>query len=385
MQIDIQDTLTQIQRAKQQWQTIMPNVVTSNPAASDVLPTFDELESLLEKLPDEVDVDGVAWGMAQAQLTALVQHSGTIQNAPSVPSWLWGFKNALLDAVPLKYVAKEKGVRATKQLEAKISLLENHLDEAQQAKERIESVANQWDELEGRVETLSESFDATRTEIDALKASANEAAGEITSSASTAKEQLEEMGDILQGIEEATEKQQSLFEEFEGQRDQISAYLKNANKVGLAKSFQDKRKELTWTWRGWVLVFIIGIISMIVMGYFELLPLLKEKTLDVTAISFRFLLSSPVIWLTWFAARQYAHVLRISEDYAFKEAAALAFVGYRDEIDNDPQMVEMLQQYAIRNFGENPAKMLLKKADSSSPIHDVVDKALDAFRSSEGK
>ncbi|RME57252.1 hypothetical protein D6779_09035, partial [Candidatus Parcubacteria bacterium] len=303
MKVDIGNVLEQIQQAKQRWEALLPRLnVANNPLAPDISNAFEQVEAFLGKLPNELEVNGLHWQIATQQLRAIAKYSGDPNQIQGIASWLWTFNNALLDALPLKYVAEEKGMRVTKQLEAKIRLLESYLDDAQKAKERIETVAKQWDELEERVKALSEVFDAAKIEIDKLKETANEAADEAKSSAASAKEQLKEMTKLLQGIEEATERQQALFREFEEQRDQISAYLKNANKVGLAKSFQDKRKELTWTWRGWAALFVLGICVLGYIGYHELLPLLKANTPDPVAIGFRLALSGPVIWFTWFAA-----------------------------------------------------------------------------------
>jgi hypothetical protein len=166
-------------------------------------------------------------------------------------------------------------------------------------------------------------------------------------------------------------------------REEIAGLLENANKVGLAKSFQDKRKELTTTWRLWAGAFGLGILALSLIGWFVLLPLIQDSKTDMVAFASRFLLSSPVIWFTWFAARQYGHVLRISEDYAFKEAAAMAFAGYRNEVAADPDLLKLLQESAIKNFGANPSKLLLKKADASSPVHEAIDKLLEKMKPEE--
>jgi len=288
----------------------------------------------------------------------------------------------LLDALPLKYIAKEKGVRTTKQLESKINLLESHLDNAQKAKERIESVANQWDELEERVETLSDSFEATRTEIDELKEATNEAANEAKAAATTAQEQLEEMAQLLQGIEEATEKQQALFKEFEGRRKEIAKLLEGANQAGLAASFQTRRQELDKRRRTWAVAFIGSIAFLMLNASFLVFSVTGNDIYSIQSVVHLFL-TAPLVWLAWFAARQYGFALRISEDYAFKEAAAMSFVGYRNEMATDEDMLQLLREYAIHNFGKNPADILVGSTDHSSPFHEALDKFLHKTKPDE--
>ena len=58
----------------------------------------------------------------------------------------------------------------------------------------------------------------------------------------------------------------------------------------------------------------------------------------------------------------------------------MAFTGYRNEVAADPELLKLLQESAIKNFGANPARFLLKKPDASSPLHEVFDKALDKVK-----
>ena len=46
-------------------------------------------------------------------------------------------------------------------------------------------------------------------------------------------------------------------------------------------------------------------------------------------------------------------------------------------MSGDQDMLKLLQESAIRNFGANPADMLLKRADAASPLHDALERALE--------
>lgn len=382
MIIRTEDILGQIQRVSQQWRSVAPSIA-SNPLTGEITHEIEQIESILTRLPEEVEVNALPWQTASAQLTALIQNSGNAAQAINMATWLWTFKTALLDALPAKLIVKEKGLRLTKALETRIDLIESYLAQAEAARSNLEEIADKATEMSDKVDTLSTSAEAVTKRISEHETSAAASDDAAEQALAEAKEKLDEMSRLLTGIESATEKQQKLFKEFESRRDEITNLLENANKVGLAKSFQDKRRELTWTWRGWALLFVVGIISLVCMGYKELLPLLQAEKPDPISLSFHFLLSGPLIWFTWFAARQYGHVLRVSEDYAFKEAAAMAFVGYREEVATDEEMLKLLQQTAIRNFGTNPANLLLHKADSSSPVHEAIDKALEKMKPEE--
>jgi hypothetical protein len=124
----------------------------------------------------------------------------------------------------------------------------------------------------------------------------------------------------------------------------------------------------------WAIIFWIGITSLCLLGYKEILPLVKANA-DLLTIGSHFFLAAPAIWLTWFAARQYGHSSLIYEDYAFKESTAMAYGGYRDEMGQDPDMLKLLQKSAIQNFAADPTRLILKNADPVSPTHALLEKS----------
>ena len=70
------------------------------------------------------------------------------------------------------------------------------------------------------------------------------------------------------------------------------------------------------------------------------------------------------------------------EDYAFKEAVALAFRGYSREIGNDEVLLHDLRAKAIHSFGANPAE-LLPNSNHSSPVQEMLEKALGKLEPTE--
>ena len=110
-------------------------------------------------------------------------------------------------------------------------------------------------------------------------------------------------------------------------------------------------------------------------GAINLPPLIRvDETIDSWSVLARILLTGPAVWFTWFVARQYSHTMRLIEDYAFKEASALAFVGYKREMGEDEDMIKLLRETAIKNFGASPTRML-SVSEPSSPMHELIDKA----------
>lgn len=125
---------------------------------------------------------------------------------------------------------------------------------------------------------------------------------------------------------------------------------------------------------GLILMFYIALNSVRLSEIYQIPTIVKDGNLDYWAILFPISLISPIIWFTWFSVRQYSHNTVLIEDYAFKEASALAFVGYKKDMEDDLEMVKLLRESAIHNFSYAPSR-LISKSDAVSPLHDLIEKA----------
>ncbi len=268
-------------------------------------------------------------------------------------------------------------------MNAKIAEAKEWFQELNTIKSNIEEVKNNATQSFQAIETEKEQSEKVMKDaqdvlarIEGYERTANNAKENVDSSASTAKTNSDSVATLAANLKDAVEDKDKLFKEFEMRRDEIATLLVSANQVGLAGSFQRKRQQCRWMVILWAIIFWIGIVSLCFLGYKEIFPLVKANA-DPLTIASHFFLAAPVIWLTWFAARQYGHSSLIYEDYAFKESTAMAFVGYRNEMGQDPDMLKLLQKSAIRNFAANPTLLILKNADPASPTHALLEKITD--------
>jgi len=390
-----------IQNSKDQWDRTAPQLPQQEiqpgfgVAVTDITRAFEEVITLLHAIEDR-EVDGIAWCVHKSTFdsvpSAMSQFFTAHGNNPAqisasstqICSWLWSLKTSMMQLIPIH----PESARLSPDFER---FMTGRIEEAQEwfkraeslksdimqiestARETLTTIQGQQEQSQGVIQTIQ----GILTTIQGQEREAGTAKTNAISSAATANTDAATVSKLVQELTDSVEIKTALFKEFGDRRDEISGLLENANKVGLARSFSEKRKELTWTWRGWAIAFLAGISGLLWIGLAELLPLLKAGSPDLVAVIVRFLVAAPLVWFTWFSARQYAHVLRISEDYAFKEAAAMAFAGYRNEMGADPNMLKLLQESAIRNFGANPAEMLLKRSDAASPLHEVLERALE--------
>lgn len=193
-------------------------------------------------------------------------------------------------------------------------------------------------------------------------------------SAASAKSNQDASETMFAKLSEGVQQQAELLSSINTLKDQAEAALQGASQMGLAHSFAKNHRQLEWKQRGWAVIFLVGIVGLVFIEHHAVAALNDYPRLLTHA-----LVGLPLVWLTWFAARQYAQDVRLAEDYSFKEASALAFYGYHREMAEDPEMVALLRQAAIHNFGANPVR-ILGKQESVSPMHHFLETLLERAR-----
>lgn len=169
--------------------------------------------------------------------------------------------------------------------------------------------------------------------------------------------------------------QEDLFKEFEAYRVKIDGLLGDANRTGMAASFTNRRRWLIAPMVGWIAVFAGSIYGLFYMGVTYLAPLIAAGNLE--QLPSRLALTAPFIWLGWFAAKQYGYTSRLREDYAYKEASAKCFEGYKREASQvNPEMLKNLLETAIKNLGDNPIRIYSGHENHASPLHELLEKSL---------
>lgn len=102
--------------------------------------------------------------------------------------------------------------------------------------------------------------------------------------------------------------------------------------------------------------------------------LAPDSTFSWEQLPIRLALTAPFIWLGWFSARQHGFTSRLREDYAYKEASAKSFEGYKREAkDVDEEMLKKLLEQAIKNLGDNPIRICDGDGNHPSPTHQLID------------
>lgn len=244
------------------------------------------------------------------------------------------------------------------------------------SKERYDEIANQLNLLRDEARVSFEKITNYERESANAKLNSEASAQSVTNNKESIEHQLTEITTALTRHNEALSQADSLIEK-------ATYALEGTSKAALAASFGARRSALEESQHNWRNSFSFGILSLILViiltstGTIPLPPIvITDGKIDTWAAIVRIMFTGPSVWFTWFAARQYSFTLRLIEDYAFKEASALAFIGYKREMGDDEDMLKLLRESAIKNFGASPTRML-SKSDISSPMHEIIDKAMD--------
>lgn len=371
-------------------------------AACDILRDAIEMKKLIQ-LPISVqDVLAgalVAISKAQTDLIAGTDQVVVLVNEIeklNMAIWQYGLHN--LSEEVLGYQTK---LNTLKNIEIAASEMMATVREGVQLKEQMDEVLNESkvhrDTTKELADTVAESNISCANALEEVTTSntkALEVLGLIQQTDASAKDllaeskagndEIQQHRNTIQGLvadfttltgELQTNKftQKQLFEEFENYREQVNELLGDANRTGMAASFTARREALRLPMVGWAVVFIGTIIGLSIVGLKYIEPLIAAANWE--QIPAKLALTAPLIWLGWFAVKQYGYTTRLREDYAYKEASAKSFEGYKREAGQNPEMLKRLLETAIENLGHNPIRVYDGKDNHGSPMQELLEKA----------
>lgn len=172
----------------------------------------------------------------------------------------------------------------------------------------------------------------------------------------------------------------------------LELYKQGLNQKALAGAFTSQADKLNGSLDRWFFVFIISILIISSVSLFPYisknLTKFKEennqnlnsqftKTSDnskelLFEMLMKITMSSPMIWLAWFSARQYSLTKKLQDEYKFKSAAATAYYGYSKEVSHNVELKNLLLEGAIKNFNENPSQSIENYNHKLSPMEEII-------------
>jgi hypothetical protein len=132
------------------------------------------------------------------------------------------------------------------------------------------------------------------------------------------------------------------------------------------------------------MLIFIGTTAGLAFFAHDLLSVTLDQKSFLTYLIFRITLAAPLVWLGWVSAVQYGNIVRVQEDYAFKEATSKAFQGYRDHMehlftvnsDEEGNAMRLLAVETIKILAREPLRIYGHTHDDASPMQKMSDKLM---------
>ncbi|MCF5914852.1 hypothetical protein [Aeromonas veronii] len=154
--------------------------------------------------------------------------------------------------------------------------------------------------------------------------------------------------------------------------DEIEGILKLTHQHGMASSFQKRHDDLKKPEGIWAGLFVVSLIALSILGLLFVEYVFSSKEINFVEAISRAVISVPLVWLGWFSAKQYNHISKLREDYAYKVAVAMAYHGYKEEAGKiDNEMSGKLLDNIIVHFADNPVR-LYRNDNSASMIEAII-------------
>lgn len=348
--------------------------------------TYQDLKAFLEATtPDQADANG--FDRFLTDLSLLVEKTKLV--------YLVINKDGLRDDVEIQTI-RSKVASLASSLEELATLRAEYSEHAERAKTALETVtdaekkaadfvgqvdtwyetsgsqAGELEELHERVTGWEEDFKTRNAEIRVLN--------EQIAALQTQSQQLnQEFQALVTAGKTNSELLKKLVAENQRLQTEIRQTLEDANREGMAASFKIRKAEVEKNLWRWQIVFVLALplIAAVAWGLFD--P--AKLTADWTAVLFRVGVLSPLVWLGWFAARQFSYLSRIGEDYAFKYAASMAYEGFKKATrETDEELERVLLEFSLFNMAQNPIRLYDAKADHASPANEMLDTVLGSLK-----
>lgn len=229
---------------------------------------------------------------------------------------------------------------------------------------------------------LKNSQDASNT-ITAIEEAATKSQTTIINAKSTIDEKKEDVIAFTDSIDNAklelgthTKKLLNLISSFNAQSKQIQEIIDDANRASMAGSFKSRAEDLKWAIMRADIITYVTLLTIAGISYwlFET-STNAENIFDYQFFFIRLPIILPLIWIAWLNSRKSAYLFRLREDYAYKYASAMAFEGYRKQVQERSEELETeLLQTAVNNLGSNPIKVFDKEVKHSllSEIKEIL-------------
>lgn len=264
----------------------------------------------------------------------------------------------------LSKIISEEGLKLT-QLEDITKLKENAIDLSNKVKTDYQNIQQTQTNV---ISTYNE-INSKNTEIQKIHNEILQSHNETLKNVDLIKDNKQQLVTINEELNKENKELKDLIKKNKEQQKEIDRILGRANQAGLAGSFRKRKTELLWMMLIWSVLLIGSISGLVYYLNVHIIKLILDNT-DITkvilsTVLLRSLILVPFGIAIFITSKQYNLAFRLHEEYAFKEAAAMAFEGYKKETENsgtnDGTLLDDLVNTLMNNLSRNPSDIFEKK------------------------
>jgi hypothetical protein len=348
------------------------NVQTTMTAAQTAVQKKNEIEKLLN------DTQEAKTKLAETQ-EALKKITAIRDNTKQSEMEIDGAKKSILEAQNLsesnaKLIAENlaKAQKAESEAQAKWTTVN------QQAQNIAELKAQALTDA-ASVKVVKENAELTQKELKILKESLEKEKDDwIAQFTKLEKDSNDKIGEMLISKEKAlsslhnenAKDLKKLHDDFSQKHTalamKIEELLPGATSVALATAFADRKNAIEKNKRWWAITLIASALLIILFGLFSLYY--NSSLGSVASIPARMIVIGGLIIVEEFARRNYNIISRLAESYAYKEALAKSYLGYKKEMAEIPMpgpaattSVSVLVKTFLDKLEDEPGKHVFDK------------------------
>ncbi len=311
------------------------------------------------------------------------------------------FVNALTNTLAAIHTMAVYSDKETSELNADLSA---HLSQALSLLNTAQQELAAKKDLLEQVDSLAAEIEETHTAITEQATAAVDSVEKISESQQESESHLKDIHDLLEtaklhegelqelllnnkklntSLSQMTEDLARLQDHSKEQERIIDSILPRGASAGLAAAFSTRGRKLELGKWLWMAVFVASLIGLTVFAWklTDFQPSNQLGQMDFwTYLASRLPLAAPLVWLGWFSAIQYGNIIRVQEDYAFKEATSKAFQGYRDhmehmanvQLDEAQTALTLLSAKTIDILSHEPLRIYGRTEQDATPAHGLA-------------
>lgn len=286
------------------------------------------------------------------------------------------------------YLIEVKGELRTEEelnaIAADISKAKLNLKEHISLEEQLVEDKKELENLKNSLITLKKSYNDAQeqtTEISQWHEQSDTLSNNISTYAITAQNNLTKITTLATTAETNKPKIERYHEDIEGmiklfnkQKEEIEMIIEDANRASMAGSFKTQSENIDSKMKAVDKILLGSLVATSAISFSNYSTSLSATdSLNILQFLAKSVVTIPLLVIAWLKAKERAYLFRLREDYNYKYSSAMAFEGYKKQVqEQDPKLHQQLLQIAVDNLGINPTKVFDKDL-KSTPLETIID------------